>query len=293
MKEMQNQPNLGPRIVISGAHCGIGQELIKVLAPHGSSVLGLVTPWAEMADLAAPEGLTEYLKCDLREPLPPAIARRLQDAEVFVHLAWARPGKSADAVRENINMFSNVQAALPPGIKTVYLSSVCATQDNPSHYGQSKYHLSQILDPDNTVEVIAGLVRSEPAVGPFLALQNFVCTLHTRFYFMPSPMAFMASSQQVMDALSRAVLTFDTCPRLMPAFAPEPVRLVDLLADILTSRGVSYVSLPVPTGLALGVLYALRKVLPSVAIIDRLITLLTVSPEAIAARLQSNAKGPS
>jgi len=293
MSKMENQPSSGPRVVISGAHSGIGQELIKVLAQHGISVLGLVTPWADVAGLASPEGLTEYLKCDLRDPLTHSVAGRLRDAEIFVHLAWARPGKSANATRENINIFSNVQAALPQGIKTVYMSSVCATIDNSSHYGQAKYHLSQIMDPDNTVEVITGLVRSKPAIGPFLALQNFVCTLHICFHFMPSPMTFMTSSEQVMDILSTAVLKFDTCPRLMPAFEPEPVRLIDLLADILTSRRVPYLSLPVPTGLALSVLYTMRKVLPSMAISDRLITLLTVSPEAIVERLQNEAERPS
>ncbi|HHH45301.1 MAG TPA: hypothetical protein ENK49_14305 [Gammaproteobacteria bacterium] len=292
MDKIEKQAPAGPAVVITGAHSGIGQQLIERLAGSSTKVLGLVTPWCNTGGLVLSEQV-EYLPCDLREPLPPAMAERCRNGRILVHLAWARPKSTFDAIPDNVKIFNHIRAALPDGVKTVYMSSVCATPANPANYGQAKYHLGQQMDPANTVEIIAGLLRSEPAIGPYLALQDFVCKLHARFMFLPSPLALVARPEQVMDALVNAVLNFDACPRILPAYDPEPVRLNDLIANILAEKGITGIPLPVPTGLVLGLLYLARRLVPGVPISDRLITLLTVSPSELAARIEAETKTDS
>ena len=274
-------------MVITGAHSGIGQQLIERLIGEHVSVLGLVTPWCKAPGLLTHGDLVEYVPCDLREPLDDQITQQALDAQILVHLAWARPKNTRDATRDNITIYDNVRAALPDGIKTVYMSSVCATADNPSNYGQAKYHLSQRIGAENMVEIIAGLVMSEPAIGPYLALQNFVCGLHAAFKFLPSPPALLAKPGQVIDALVNAVLDYDNCPRIMAAYDPEAVRLNDLIANILKEKNVAAIPVPVPTGVTVAMLYLVRKLIPGLAISDRLITLFTVSPVSLAKRMKA------
>jgi hypothetical protein len=274
-------------VVITGAHSGIGQELIKRLIPEGISVLGLVTPWCNQAVLHRSGEQIKYVACDLREALGAEIIGRCKDANILVHLAWARPKKSIDALAENRLMFDNIRCALPTGIKTVYMSSVCATSDNPSHYGQAKYHLGLHMGARDKVEIIAGLVRSNPAMGPYLALENFVCKLHAAFKFLPSPAALIADQEQVMTALVKATLDFESCPVFVQAYEVKPICLNDLIVDILKVKKVWGVPIPVPSQIVLGMLYGLRKIFPSISMLDRLITLFTVSPASLAKRRES------
>lgn len=288
MNEMKNQHNRALRVVITGAHSSIGQQLIKALLENNVHVLGIVTPWADVDGLHP----VKYHKCDLRDSMPQEVSAQCDKADILVHLAWARPSNSFEACSENIAMYTNLMTGLPKNIKTVYMSTVCATSDSKSNYGQAKYQLSQHMNEKKSVEIIAGLLESEPAAGPFLALQNFVCKLHMRFKFAPSPLALMSTSDQVMKALLNSVLNFETCARLVPAYEPQPVRLVDLISGILSKNHISNVPVPVPTELVLSLLFGVRKTMPGWAMSDRLITLLTVSPSSIATRLQSDLRGP-
>jgi|GEM_PF-6170683 len=274
-------------VVITGAHSGIGQQLIERLKVENIRVIGLVTPWCDRKGLHEAENLIEYVSCDLSKALSSEIVARCKNAEILVHLAWARPKKSRDAARDNVVIFDNVLKALPMDIKTLYMSSVCATPDNPSYYGQAKYHLAQTIKTSKSVEIIAGLVRSEPAIGPFLALQNFVCKLHGAFKFLPSPAALVAHPDQVMDALVKGVLDFNSCAPIVIAYDPVELSLNELIVDILKEKSVWGVPLPLPTKLILHVLYMIRKLMPGMAITDRLITLLSVSPEALAQRIEA------
>lgn len=282
-KENEQKPRL--RVVVTGAHSGIGQDLIKRLVEEGATVVGVITPWYKPGALYTSGNRVEYYPLDLRGSLPPEMVECCQDANVLVHLAWVRPNNTFDATADNKLIYGNTRAILPDDIVTVFMSSVCATLDNASNYGQAKFALGQSMPTDRTIEVIAGLVRSEPAFGPYLALQNFVCGLHIRFTFLPSPMALLSSFEQVMEALVHATLNFDTCPRIVSAYDAVPVRLNDLIREILKANMVAALPLPVPTGLALAILYVARRLLPWVAVSDRLITLLTVSPKAVEARL--------
>lgn len=276
-----------PPVVITGAHSGIGQQLIERLKIENIPVIGLVTPWCDQKGLHEAENLIEYVACDLSESLSNEIIVRCKNAEILVHLAWARPKKPCDAARDNVVIFDNILKALPTDIKTLYMSSVCATADNPSYYGQAKYHLAQMIATSRRVEIIAGLVKSEPAIGPFLALQNFVCGLHGAFKFLPSPAALVAHPDQVMDALIKGVLDFDSCDPVVIAYDPTELRLNDLIVEILKEKSVWGLPLPLPTKLILWALYMIRKLVPGVAITDRLITLLSVSPDALAKRIKA------
>ncbi len=104
-------------------------------------------------------------------------------------------------------------------------------------------------------------------------------------------MAVVADADQVMQALEKAVLEFDDCPRLLAAYRPDAIRLNDLIVDILQTKKVSGLPIPVPNGLTVALLYGVRKLLPSLSIADRLITLLTVSPESVAKRMADENKG--
>lgn len=287
MNAQDNSTDEQPLVVITGAHSGIGQQLIERLIRARVPVVGLVTPWCPQAGLYAVDGLVEYVPCDLRQAVPRDVIERCAKARILVHLAWVRPKHSADASRYNVTIYDHVRAALSTDVKTVYMSSVCATADNPSHYGQAKYRLSQHIGAANMVEILAGLVMSEPAFGPYLALQNFVCTLHAAFKFLPSPAALVAKPGQVMEALTSAVLQFDACPALVAAYDPAPVRLNDLIRKMLRDKGVWAVPVPVPLRLTLTVLYGVRKLVPGMAISDRLITLLSVNPASLQARVQA------
>ncbi|MDV7340867.1 hypothetical protein RYZ26_14770 [Terasakiella sp. A23] len=273
------------KVVVTGAHSGIGQDLIKSVCEKGVEVLALITPWAKQDGLYQKDGSVIYIPCDLQKTVPADIVDQCKDAEILVHLAWARPKDVSKATSDNLDLYQNLTTALPDDIKTVFMSSVCATDVNPSYYGQAKFALAQKMDRSRTVEIIAGLVMSEPAMGPYLALQNFVCKLHGAFKFLPSPMAVVADADQVMQALEKSVLDFDNCPRLVAAYRPEAVRLNDLIVDILKVKKVSGLPIPVPNGLTVAMLYLVRKLVPSMSIADRLITLLTVSPEAVEKRV--------
>ncbi|NVK18535.1 MAG: hypothetical protein HWE30_07575 [Methylocystaceae bacterium] len=273
------------KVAITGAHSGIGQDLIKSLCGKEVRVVALVTPWSKQDGLVQHHCVT-YLACDLSEEIADDQASLLKDCDILVHLAWARPKKVTNALADNLTLYDNIKAALSNEVKTVFMSSVCATPHNPSCYGQAKYGLAQCLDRDKTVEIIAGLVRTTPAMGPYLALENFVCKLHGAFKFLPSPQAIVADGGQVMAALKKAVLDFDNCGRFIRAYDPAPIRLNDLIKDILKEKQVTGLPIPVPAGLTVWGVKLVRKILPGLSISDRLITLLTVSPEDLEHRFK-------
>jgi len=273
------------KVAITGAHSGIGQDLITCLYDQNVSIIALVTPWSTQDGLVQHECVT-YLACDLSQTIPDEQALLLEDCDILVHLAWARPKKVINALADNLALYDNIKAALPDEVKTVFMSSVCATPNNPSCYGQAKYGLAKRLDRSKTVEIIAGLVRTTPAMGPYLALENFVCKLHASFKFLPSPQAIVADGDQVMAALEKAVLDFDNCGRFIKAYDPVPIRLNDLIVQILQDKQVTGFPIPVPAGLTVWGLKLVRKILPTVSISDRLITLLTVSPDDLNQRFK-------
>jgi hypothetical protein len=147
-----------------------------------------------------------------------------------------------------------------------------------------------MLDKDNSVEIIAGMLVSDPPFGPYMVLQKFVCKLRGRFIFVPSPLCLTTSSDQVIESLVGALFNFDASHRILRGFIEKPVYLNDLIRNILAADRRYGFPLIIPTNFTIKILLLMRFIFPGIQIADRLITLLTVSPKDVLLRLKTNSR---
>ena len=274
-------------IVLTGAHSGIGQLLIKELISEKIRVFGIVSPWGITDDLELCDDLVEYVKIDLSKTIPEKFMKLFQDTELLVHFAWARPNNSFKAIAANKEIFENLSTLLNDKSKIIFMSSVCATPINLSNYGKAKYHISQFIKEYQCVEIITGLLISKPAIGPFELLNKFIKKFHIKFLFIQSPLCLVSSIDQVMDVTMNAILRFNNSNAIFKAYDPQPVPLNVIINNILKCKNIISIPLLIPTKLTLNFLCIARSLLPGFRIIDRLITLLSVSPKDLKIRLKT------
>tara|TARA_Y100000590_G_C15704831_1_gene1008170 strand:- start:1014 stop:1862 length:849 start_codon:yes stop_codon:yes gene_type:complete len=264
-------------IIISGAHSSIGQLLIQNLKNRSVNIIGIITPWGNTDKLIKKDTFIEYICCDLNRPLSDNLKIKFKNSTIFIHLAWARPKISFEALKINENMFFNVLASLPKEIKIIYISSVVSNKYSISNYGKAKYNLSQILKDYNTVEVIIGLVVSKPAKGPYKLFRDFLNSSFLTFSFRPSPICFLSSTEQIINGIINSIYYFEKNKPVIKAFDLESITLNKLINDIKSERNSFVFSIPIPTNIVIKLLLLLRNLFFRVAIFDKLITLLTIS----------------
>jgi len=273
-------------IAITGAHSLIGQMLVRHLAADRRPILGLVTPWTDTGVLARPHDRVEYIASDLRLGLPITPREQVKACGTVLHLAWARPADPRRAAAENTAILDTLLDAMDSGARLIFLSSVSATSDSPSFYGKSKFAVAERLrSRPNTVEIIAGLMRSDPPMGPYKVLHDTVLKLPLRPVFLPAPTAFLASEDILFAAIDQA-LAQPTPTGPVAAFDPATSDLNTVLRDIVRTAGRNPPPVPVPTPLINTLLGLAQGIRPGLAILDRLRTLLGVSKTGVAARLQ-------
>ena len=281
-------PKSAKQVVITGAHSAIGQKLIGRLRHDELHIVGIISPWGKTAGLVIDEARINYIPHDLSMPLDGALLQACRDADCLVHLAWARPNSARKSTERNLRFYDNLKQAIDGDARQVFMSSVCATETNRSYYGQAKYAVAQAMESEQTIEIIAGLVTSSPPSGPYKALGDFVAKTRCRYTFLPSPISLISTEIKVIDALVEAVTALHIRRRIVPAYDPEPILLNALVKKILTDHGKMGLSVPVPSRPALFLLTAMRALLSGVPIIDRLITLLSVSPKDIEERVRTD-----
>ena len=261
-------------IVVTGAHSPLGREVVRRLATvDGVRVVAVVTPWCEDATIADwPDNVTA-LRQDLIQPFGDDLQTALRGATRVFHLAWLREADAQTAMANNLRIVDGLLRAMDGAAALVFFSSVGASAGTGSAYGQAKWAAACRVAEAGGQVIVCGLVSGEPAFGPFRQLQNAARRLPVLPYFFASRVpVYLTDLAAVGDAAACLV---------GEAVAPGTYRLYDLpaldLNDLLGRlRGrASWLRVPVPTGLLLGLITVLRALrLAPVSLADKLATFL-------------------
>jgi len=157
---------MGEPVVVTGAHSVLGSMLCAHLAGQQEPVIGLITPWADSADLAI-----QTVRADLRKPLPSDVCDLIRRSGQVFHLAWAR---GAGTRTENIAMIDHLMSCVRAPAHFHLMSSVAAGPRAESEYGKSKWEATQRVRKAGGNVLVCGLVSGDHPKLPFNQLQAAV-----------------------------------------------------------------------------------------------------------------------
>jgi nucleoside-diphosphate-sugar epimerase len=249
---MSAQPSKGS-IVVTGASGMLGSHLCADLSRRGFEVRALVRV---PASFEAPPGVRTGL-CDL----PDAIEEHLlEEAAALVHCAWAtRATDLAESRRVNEEGTRRLlEASRRAGVpRFVFISTLIARLDAPSHYARSKHALEGLLDPSRDLVVRPGLILARSGHGLFQQMRDSMLRTHAMPLFGGGRQPLQTVHvDDVCEALTRALDR-----RLKGALnvaEPEPLELRSFLRLLAGRLGVRCLLVPLPFAPVLAAIRALE-----------------------------------
>jgi NADH dehydrogenase len=243
-------------VAVTGAGGFLGRPLCTHLAARGFEVRALVRDPAAFGR-AVPD--VRAGRCLLPDEIDEEI---LSGADVVVHAAWATRETDSERARR-----ANEDGTRRAGARVLFVSSIAARPDAPSHYGRSKYAMEQLTDGPRDVVVRPGLVLAPSGQGLFQQLRGLAARLHVVPLFGGGRQPLQTVHiDDVCEAAARVIERQIT--GIVAVAEPDPVDLGTFLRLMTREMGVRclFVPLPLPPILALvraierlGVAFPLRS----------------------------------
>jgi nucleoside-diphosphate-sugar epimerase len=162
-------------VAVTGASGMIGRHLCDHLAGRGWQVRALVRDPDAFGRLRP--GIPAA-RCDLPDTLD---ERALADAEVVIHAAYPTRLTDLDRIRREAEEGTRrlFDASRRAGVgRFLFISSIVATPDAPSYYGQNKYALEALVDHGRDAIVRPGLVLAREGQGLFQQMRDGMLRTH-------------------------------------------------------------------------------------------------------------------
>jgi nucleoside-diphosphate-sugar epimerase len=230
-------------VLVTGANGFIGSVLAQHFAAQGMRVIGAM----RHPSAAPPKGLARACAWSLGDPATPEMLKGITSV---VHLAHDfTPGSEALNFDGTLSL---VRAARASGVSyQVYCSSYSAHADARSEYGRTKYRIEAACITEGCAIVRPGLVIGDG--GLYRRMARIVAKLPV----VPviggksaiAPVVSAADLARCMTALLR-----DSRPGTFNLFAPDLVKLRDLLDCTARALHVRRMLVPLPAGPLLRVL---------------------------------------
>jgi len=244
----------GHVVAVTGAAGFVGRPLCRTLAARGFTVRALVRdPGA--VDLG-PE--VERAPCVLPDGIDGAA---LAGVDVLVHAAWAT--RETDAARARLVNEEGtrrlIDAARRAGVAScVFISSIAARADAPSHYGRSKWAAERFFDQPGDLVLRPGLVLAAGGHGLFQQLLGAAERLHVVPLFAGGRQPLQTVHIDDLCAGVAAGLERGLTGTLAIAEYP-PIAMRDFLRAMVGLRGIRCLFLPLPFAPMLAALRAAER----------------------------------
>lgn len=245
----------GRVVAVTGAAGFVGRGLARTFAARGWNVRALVRDPG-----AAPIGPgIESRRCVLPDTVD---AAALAGADVLVHAAWAT--RETDPVRARVvnedgsrRIADLAQAA---GVRArVFVSSIAARTDAPSHYGRSKWAVERLFDGPSDLVLRPGLVLGPGGQGLFQQLLGAAERLHVVPLFAGGRQPLQ--TVHIDDLCVAAVAAVERGLTGTVAVAErEPITMAEFLRTMVRLRGIRCVFVPLPFAPMLAALRAAERV---------------------------------
>jgi NADH dehydrogenase len=169
------------------------------------------------------------------------------------------------------NLLASARAV---GARVIFISSQTARRDAPTEYGQTKWHIEQMVLQDGGWVVRPGLVYGGAPQALFGVLVGLVSSLPLLPAFLPAPMVQPLHVDDLAHALLRCAETSDSRARIVCLGAPDPVSFTSVLRGIAAVRlGLRRGLIPVPVAAVHLVRYLAGERYSKKMSIDRIVSL--------------------
>jgi NADH dehydrogenase len=233
--------SFGRIVAVTGAAGFVGGALARTLARRGFTVRALVRD----PNAASLEAGMERARCALPDGIDPA---SLAGADVLVHAAWATRETDAEKARlvNEDGTRRLLDAARQAGVRSrVFVSSIAARPDAPSHYGRSKWAVERLFDDPADVIVRPGLVLGPGGQGLFQQLLGAAERLHVVPLFAGGRQPLQ--TVHIDDVCAGVVAALERGLTGTIAIAePEPIAMRDFLRTMVELRGIRCLFVPLP-----------------------------------------------
>lgn len=221
------------RVVLTGGHSYLGQKFIgHLLNSKDVRIDAIITPWANEEGLVKQPERLRYIKADLTKPVSDELREALGSADQVVHFAWIRGSNLAQVLEANQQMIDNVSSYLNDPKSFCLISSVAASPETPSTYGQAKFKISQrVLESGGTV-LVAGLIVDDEPKGPYKLLVDVVKALPLSVRAAPGAIKlYPLKAVDFVEGLAAFLRTYTTAGsyRLFPA---TPVDFNEMISSL-------------------------------------------------------------
>lgn len=254
------------KVAVTGASGFLGRAIAARLVATGHDVVALVRDPA--ATSRVPAGV-RTAACRLPDEVDETA---LAGVDVVVHAAWATT-ETDTARADHVNEGGTervVDAARRAGARVVFVSSIAARPDAPSHYGRSKWRMEERLDPSRDAVLRPGLVIGPGAGGLFRQLAQAAARLHLVPVFAGGRQPLQTVHvDEVAEATLRIVR--DGLTGVFVVAEPDPVDLATFLRMMTAEMGVRCLFVPLP----------LRPMLAGVRLVERLGVTLPLRSESL------------
>ena len=275
------------KVVITGAHSYLGQKLLQHLTDLGGfQISAFVTPWSGNNDLISGPSI-EYFKVDLREELKEDAAAAVQAADHVLHFAWVRGKEEEKVLTENLLMFDNLKEHIAEPRKLVFISSVAASPETLSTYGQTKFKAANALSSYGAVILVTGLIVDKEPKGPYKLLVSVVRKLPLSVRFSrDSVRVYPIRTDDFLNAIV-AVLTEAVPSGTYRVYPSDAADINDFLAELERKHPRARLPIPVSYKLSMVSLKVFRRIgLMPAALGEKLLTFLYKDDEYLAQHKQ-------
>jgi nucleoside-diphosphate-sugar epimerase len=241
-------------VAVTGASGSLGRALVTRLAGRGWTVRALVRDPAAFARLRP--GIAAA-RCDLPDVVD---AAALAGVDALVHAAYPTRLTDVDEIRR-VNEEGTrrlLAAAREAGVaRAVFVSSIAAAPDAPSHYARSKHALESLFDPARDAVVRPGLILAREGQGLFQQMRDAMRRTHALPVFGGGRQPLQTVHvDDVCEAIARVIEH-----RLGGAFnvaEPDPMTFAAFLRAVARGLGIRCVLVPLPFAPVLAVVRALE-----------------------------------
>jgi len=227
------------KIIISGSSGFIGAHLVMKFSEAGHKVLAM----QRHKPKRLPTGV-EFQKYELANLLD---VSKFHDADYLIHAAY-QPYSKTNQNSRIVNYTGTQQliaACKAREIKIIFLSTMSAHDHAESSYGQSKFEIEKIFNPEEDLVLKLGLVLGRG--GVFYKIVNAI----SQSKFVP-----VIASDKLIQTVTLeelfGLLEMGMKNRITGMFAvgeAVPVTLIGFYKEIAAAIGVKSVFVPVPLGL--------------------------------------------
>ncbi|MEM7502623.1 MAG: NAD-dependent epimerase/dehydratase family protein [Pseudomonadota bacterium] len=167
-------------VLITGAGSYLGQQTIHdLLSATDWAVVAVGSPRLELAHCVPAGERLRYLSEDLSEPSA-GLKSALAAVDVVIHLAWVRHPLANTAIEINTAIVDELLDGRSAQAKLIFMSSVAASPNAHSSYGQAKFALAEHVARAGGIVLTCGLVCAEQPQGPYKQLVGAVDRLPVR-----------------------------------------------------------------------------------------------------------------